>query len=274
MVSALSMVFMGVSAAISFGVPVALFFVWRKKHNLEVIPLLVGMAGFIVFALILESILHSIVLHPNADGTIDLMQKPLLYCLYAAFAAGIFEETARFICFHLLKKKYSGFGTGLAYGIGHGGIEAILLCGLTMISNLVLCVSIIAGGSNAELLLSQPAVASAIDSIAAAPAPLFLVGGLERIFAITLHISLSVLVWMAVNKTGKMWFFPLAILLHALLDIPAAMLQCGILNSIPLVEVLVGILAVLSALITYFLYRKTPVPSEKLTTDNELTKEN
>ncbi|MDR0538038.1 MAG: YhfC family intramembrane metalloprotease [Tannerellaceae bacterium] len=56
--------------------------------------------------------------------------------------AGLFEETARFISFKILKKKYNGIGTGLAYGIGHGGIEAVLLAGLSMIVSIVFCIMI------------------------------------------------------------------------------------------------------------------------------------
>ena len=35
---------------------------------------------------------------------------------------------------------------------------------------------------------------------------------------IVTHISLSVLVWFAAKKPGKLWFFPMAILLHAVMD--------------------------------------------------------
>ena len=51
--------------------------------------------------------------------------------------AGIFEETARFVSFKILKKIFTGISTGLSYGIGHGGIESVLLAGFSMIAGLV-----------------------------------------------------------------------------------------------------------------------------------------
>lgn len=46
---------------------------------------------------------------------------------FGILAAGIFEETARLIGFHLLKKSYPTFATSLAYGLGHGGIEMLIM---------------------------------------------------------------------------------------------------------------------------------------------------
>lgn len=54
-----------------------------------------------------------------------------------------------------------------------------------------------------------------------------LVDVFERMVAITLHISLSVIVFRAVeSKKGS--YLVLAIMLHALFDVPAALYQCGV----------------------------------------------
>jgi uncharacterized membrane protein YhfC len=65
---------------------------------------------------------------------------------------------------------------------------------------------------------------------------MFLVGGIERIFAIGVQISLSVLVFYAVFGARKRWLYPAAILLHALVDLPAMLFQLGIIKSIAVVE--------------------------------------
>jgi uncharacterized membrane protein YhfC len=233
---------MAVSTLLSIGLPVGLLLIVRKKFGFPIPPMIFGIAGFILFALVLESILHRIVLQPNADGTIALRSQPFLYTLYVGLAAGIFEETARFIAFLLLKKKQkkesqenAGIQTALSYGIGHGGVEAILLVGLSMINNLVLSVMI-----NANLTQSlgdAPLVTAAIDSLIQTPSFLFLVGGLERIAAMGAQLSLSLWVWSAVFKRGKMWMYPAAIFLHALIDVPAALYQVGTLPSVALVEI-------------------------------------
>jgi uncharacterized membrane protein YhfC len=235
------MVFMAVTLLLSLLLPAFLFLFWRKRHNLKLGPALVGAAAFFVFALVLEQALHLIVLKPGADGSVALAQdSPLLFVLYGVFAAGVFEETARLISFILLKRRYGGVGAALSYGIGHGGIEAIGLVGLSMISNLALCLVINSG--NTAALGPLPQVAEAVDTLVNTEPVLFLAGGIERIAAMAVHISLSVLVWLAVSKR-KLWLFPAAIVLHALVDLPAMLSKIGVINSIAAVEVIVFVLA-------------------------------
>ena len=254
MVSYLSILFMAVSLVISVGLPIGLFLFWRKKHGLKIIPVLVGIAAYIIFALILESSLHSLVLHKSVDGKIALLEySPLLFILYGIFAAGIFEETARFISFFLLRKKYKGIGTGLAYGIGHGGAEAIILVGFVMINTIVM--SFLMNSGNAATLGSNPAVADQLNAIATSQPFSFLIPGFERTMAIVSHISLSVLVWCAVNEKGKRWLFPTAILLHALLDTAPALTQAGIITSAFLSEGIILFVTVFISVIAYRVYR-------------------
>lgn len=235
---------------ISIGLPIGLFLFLRKRMNLKVVPMLVGAVAFVVFALILESLLHQLVLRPDADGTIALLNNPLLYMLYGCFAAGIFEESARFISFRLLKKKYSGVRTGFSYGIGHGGIEAILLAGLAMLSNIVLSIMMNTGATAA--LGNSPEILAGIATLQETDSYLFLVSGIERISAVVIQISLSLLVWFSVNRKGKGWLFPAAIVLHAVIDAPAALMQAGAISSIALVELLVAVAAVVLAVLAYF----------------------
>ncbi|MDR1440512.1 MAG: YhfC family intramembrane metalloprotease, partial [Clostridiales bacterium] len=205
-----SIAFMGLSAAISAGAPVALFLALRKRFGLKAAPLLTGAGAFILFALILENFLHELVLRPAADGSIALRaERPALYVLYAALAAGVFEETARFLSFKLLKKSYGGLGAGLAYGIGHGGIESVLLVCLPMSSNIIASAMANAGDYGALGDMPQlPELFAALSSIE----PLqFLLGGLERLPAIAIQISLSMLVWLAASNPGKWLLYPAAI---------------------------------------------------------------
>ena len=254
MIPILSIIFMCISAVVSVGLPVLLFITLRKKYSLKVAPMLVGAAAFIVFALGLEQLLHMIVLHPRPDGTIGLKSNLLLYILYTCFAAGIFEETARFLSFSLLKKKYSGIGTGLSYGIGHGGFESAVLVGVSLVSSVVMCVMFNMGIANSPGLPAQ-----AIEQLAAVKDMnpfLLLAGGFERISALVIQISLSLVVWHSVNRKDKWWLFPAAILLHAAADVPAALMQAGLLDSVLLVEGIVAAEAAALAAIAVFVCKK------------------
>jgi uncharacterized membrane protein YhfC len=245
-VPVLSVVFMTVSAILAIGLPVFLFIVARKKYNVKVLPMILGIAGFVVFALVLESSIHKIVL-----GRFISTSNPVLYVVYAVFMAGIFEETARFIVYNFLKRrgmKYSGIETALSYGIGHGGIESILIAGLSLLIAVVS--SIIINTGNIEVITGryQGDALAAIDNQIAAlltAAPyMFLIGGIERVMAIAVQLSLSLMVFYAVFGKSRLCLYPLAIVFHALIDTPAVILQLGVLNNIFLTE---GIILIFTA---------------------------
>jgi uncharacterized membrane protein YhfC len=54
-------------------------------------------------------------------------------------------------------------------------------------------------------------------------------------------MALSIIVFYGVVKKNRGWLFPAAIVLHALIDIPAALMQTGLLGNIFLAEGLIGL---------------------------------
>ncbi len=254
-----SIVFMIVSVSVSILLPIGLFIFFRRKYNAKIIPLCVGVAAFIVFAQILEQFVHLIVLHPDVNGNIALKSQPFLYMLYGCMMAGIFEETARFISFNILKKKYHGIQTALSYGVGHGGIEAVLIGGASMISNIALSFMINSGsiGTITSTLsgssLSQ--MNTVIASLVSTEPYMFAVAGIERIFALAIQISLSIIVFYSVYKNIR-WLYPVAISLHAIIDIPAALSQTGVITNVFVIEGIVMVLAVATCIIGVLVHRK------------------
>lgn len=222
-------IFMVLDLILGFAVPICLAWWLVKKYNVRLSTILIGAATFVVFALVLEAFVHRIVLNSPAGETIQ--GKTLYYALYGGLMAGLFEETGRFLSMKfLLKKEPTTVMPGIAYGAGHGGVEMLILFGFTMISNLTMSVMVNAGQT--ETILAQ-APAEAQEQLQAAIAQLtdlraggLLLGLWERISALILQFSLSVLVWAAVRKGGKwLWLFPAAILLHAGIDAQAVILS-------------------------------------------------
>lgn len=170
---------------------------------------LVGAVTFVLFALVLEQLFHSLVL-PSGIGQV-ILGNTWLYGLYGGFAAGLFEETGRFLALWFVLKKRKDRITALSYGIGHGGIEAFLVAGLTMVSNLVLGLTYANGGTIPSEIVPS------VEALLTTPATMFLWAGFERISAMTLHMALSVLVFASI-RTEKRRLFPAAILLHAAVD--------------------------------------------------------
>lgn len=222
MVSFGAMIIMVLNTILGVAIPVFLAWWAVKKHNVKLSTILIGAATFFVFAMVLEAVVHKLVL--TGDRGAAIQGNVLYYALYGGLMAGLFEETGRFLAMKfLLKKEPSETKTAVAYGIGHGGLEVILIFALSMVSLLTMAVMINTGMT--DMLLekapeaSQAQLSEQFEQLKSVSAGTYLYGLWERISALILHIGLSILVWVAVRKGGKwLWFFPAAILLHALVD--------------------------------------------------------
>ena len=191
------------SIVLSMGVPIALFIAGRVKLKARISSFFIGAGTFLLFAMLLEQLMHVLVIQFCG---VNAQSRPWLYYVYAALAAAVFEETGRLIAMKFWMKKWLDFPNALMYGIGHGGVEAILIGGLSGISNLV-SMLMINSGAMQNTLAALPAesanqTVSQLSALWTTPAQLFFVSGIERISAIILHIGLSLLIYRAV-KSGK-----------------------------------------------------------------------
>ena len=222
MIPVSTLISMAVAALVGIAVPVALAWWLVRKYHIRPLTILIGAGTFIVFALVLEPILHQVVLKGPHGATI--MENVWYYALYGGLAAGLFEETGRFLSMKFLMRREPGTALpGVGYGIGHGGVEMLIIFGITMISNLVVSVLINAGQADVltanvpEEQLAQ--VQAQFSQLASLTPGTLAIGFWERLSALLMQLGLSMLVWTAVRRGGKwMWLFPAAILLHALVD--------------------------------------------------------
>ena len=263
MVTAASLASMGVSALSTFVLPIVILVVARRRWRFSLWSATVGALVFGVFALLLEGGLHALVF----TAIPNLPSQPMLYTIYAALAAGVCEELGRVCGFAVLRasdRHPDDVGRALGAGIGHGGIEAMLLVGVGMVSSLVTSVSIINAGTSEAFLAGLPdaqrdVVARQLDLLINTPAPLYLLGIGERAIAIALHIALSVLVWMAFTGRIRRGWILGAILAHALADAGAALYQSGVV-SVVVAQVWALIVTVILALTVRQMYVSTTAP--------------
>ena len=257
MISTGTLIVLLLNALLGIAIPVFLSWWAVKKHKARLSTILIGLGTFIVFALVLESLVHRLVLLGPHGAAIQ--GNTLYFALYGGLMAGLFEETGRFLSMrYLLKDEPSAIKPAVAYGIGHGGMEMIAVFALSMVSLLVIAIMVNTGTAD-TLLAKTPAEAqqqltAQIDQIKTASTGSYLFGLWERLSALTLHVGLSILVWVAVRKGGKwLWLFPAAILLHAFVDFLAVILSksVGMLG----LEVIVTVLALLIAGIAWLAAR-------------------
>ena len=258
MVPVSSITLMAVNAVLGIAVPVCLSIYLVRRYHAKLSTILIGAGTFFLFALVLESIMHQLVLKGPHGAFIT--GNTLLYAIYGGLAAGVFEETGRFLSMRfLMKKEPSKALPGVAYGIGHGGMEMLMVFGITMNSNLAISVLINSGQS--DILFANvpeeaaPQLQAQLDQLQTLGAGSLMLGLWERFSALLLHLGFSLMVWAAVRKGGKwLWLFPAAIVLHAVVDAGAVMLQKSV--GMVSLEIIVTAEAIAIAAIGYLAAKK------------------
>lgn len=233
----------------------------RKKFKADWVSFLTGAFIFAFFAIGLENA-------PKQMFVALLMSAPdpkiWLAVLVSALMAGIFEESGRFFAFSvLLKKRRSNDGNSLMFGAGHGSCEVVLIVMFTMINNLVYSNALNAGTAGTMLASMDESQASVLrttfEQLSSAEPGMFLVSVVERIAAVAAHIAFSVLVWTACKKPGKKWLYPVAVLLHTLLDfVPGLFSVAG--TSTFVVEAAVYLCAALCSAAAIYVWKHIVVP--------------
>ena len=232
---------MVIALLVSVGFPIGLMIYFRKKYAISIKAVVIGGLTWIVFSQILEKILHVIVLK-----TTQIMTFPIVFVLYGALAAGVFEEVGRYIFYKIFLKGKTEWKDGVAFGIGHGGIEAIFL-GLILNIQYISFATMINLGTFVQLSGQLPA--EAMDQLKASLLQMTpftaTLGGIERIFAIIGQICLSLIVLYGIKNNKKIYLL-LAILAHAFIDILPGLYQVKIITNLFMVEVVLMAVAIVA----------------------------
>ena len=189
--------------------------------------------------------------------TLPVVLQNVVLSVFLGLSAGLFEELSRYVMYRWWAKDARSWGKGLLAGAGHGGSEAIIL-GLLVLYGYVQM--LIVRGMDISTLVTPDKVELAKAQIQAywsAPWYMTMLGALERLFTIPLHLACSVLVLQAFARK-KFWWVGLAILYHALADGVAVFVsQIGF--SALAIEGIIGIFAIVSMVIIFALRQPEPL---------------
>lgn len=195
--------------------PISAWIFFARRFKLSWKLVLAGGLAFIASQVLHIPVLS--ILSPTLKNNSLFINAILLGLL-----AGIFEETARYILFKFVLTNARTWKEGVFVGLGHGGTEALILGILaattfaTMLAYRSIDLATVPSIPANQLELAKQQVAAYWS----APTFLPLLGFVERIFAMCLHVSLSLMVLYAIANRKMMWFW-LAILWHALVDATA-----------------------------------------------------
>ena len=207
---------------------------------------------------------------------VDQIEEPSLLLtaglvLAVSFMAGLCEEPARWFAYKLLKEEGISSRDALTLGAGHGGVESMFVA-LTVISSAVSIYMFQSG--NLPLGELQQVQVDALQEAANLAWYLPLWGGLERLSAIGLHVSLSVLVWLGVRDRKPLRLLA-AIGIHTLFNFVAVFSLQGLSFPVWAVEFLILVVSIAAVMLMIRLLKQhgmmTLYAPEKLDDEEEFS---
>jgi uncharacterized membrane protein YhfC len=231
--------------------PIVLAFYLTRKFKLSWKLVLAGALTFIASQVLHLPLVYGLtaLFKNGALPAVPQAWTLLFNAILLGLLAGIFEETARWILYKFILKNVSTWNEGLLVGVGHGGIEAVFI-GFAALASVAGMIAM----RNADLsAMGIPAdqVELAKQQVAqfwSMPVYMAFLGLVERVFALCLHLVLSVMVLYSLVGRKPIWFW-IALLWHAVVDGLTVYLlpSLGALG----IEAVIGVCAVISLLILF-----------------------
>lgn len=263
MIPTTSILFCFVTLFVSLILPVLFLIVYAAKHRRQGIlsAWLLGAAGFFVTQILIR--LPILTWLQTQSWFLAFSRNHLfLYAFSLAFTAGLFELAGRFAVAMWMRKKLT-YRRSLAAGLGHGGIEAMILVGMTYVNNLIYIFMINSGAF--ETLIAQTAALGADvtqlyaiqDALVNTAPAIFLLAGFERILAMIGHTAMSMLVCYGVAHRKVLPCVLICLGIHTLMDLPVGIsLVLPQSAAYPIIYAILIVMAVLSFLMIRELHRR------------------
>ena len=161
------------SAVITVALPILAAAVLAGRDKARLLPALLGAATFLVFQCLLRIPVLSILSGKSLSFILFTQTQPVLYALVLSLSAALVEEGGRYLVMRFLLRRRE-FYDGVAFGIGHGGVESIAMAGLPILA----------------ALIAKEEISGAMALISAA----------ERVVTIVIHVAFSLRVMRSAAK--------------------------------------------------------------------------
>jgi uncharacterized membrane protein YhfC len=141
-----------------------------------------------------------------------------LWLAFLALTAGLFEELGRYVGYRvLMRNDPKTWDRAVMYGLGHGGLESILLIGVGTVLAVNGLSNLAANGLQSLPDAQQTVAAQQLAAVSSQPIWVWLLGGWERVCALAIQVALSVVVLQVFLRGTLMWL-GFALLAHIAVD--------------------------------------------------------
>lgn len=252
-----------ISLLVSVALPVILLILLARKYRKQgiVSAWLLGAAGFFVTQILIR--LPILTVLQTQPWFLAFSQNHLFgYAFSLAFTAGLFELAGRFSVAKIMGRNLT-LRRSLAAGLGHGGIEAIVIIGSAYVSNLAMIVMINTGtfdtllaqaGGDAMILSQLEMLRSQlVDSTPG----IFLLAGFERILAMICHLAMSLLVCYGIAHKKALPCVLVCLAIHTMIDLSAGIaMLIGTALTQTAAYIIIYTILTLTAVVSVLLIRK------------------
>lgn len=194
------------------------------------LALFLGACTFAISQLLIRLPLLNYIANHSSSYQFFMMTQPLWTLFLLALSAALFEEIGRWVAMRLFMRRFT-LQNGIFFGLGHAGVEAMFIVGIPVI------VAGLQVQSDTMLILST----------------------VERLSAILIHISLSLIILYAVSKKRFVYLI-YAIVIHTVINF--TIVQLNTILSSSLTESILVFFSILFLLLTIIFYRRN-VSDEK-----------
>ena len=178
---------------VCLGVPLIGISLLNRAEPGKARPFSMGILSFIISQVLIRMPLMNLLSTSSPGFMLLSATSPVVIALIQGLSAAVFESAARLLFLRYALKDHRSYYDGIAFGLGHGGIEAMLFTGISCI---------------AVLFAPSDTFSPIILAYAAA----------ERLMAIALHVTLSLLLRYGINEEKMGRYLLLIIGIHAILD--------------------------------------------------------
>ena len=123
--------------------------------------------------------------------------------LVSVFLGALLGVLVRWLGMKYLNEDLDNLESAYGIGLGYGGAESVMLVGLPLLTTFVTMLTNMNIDPQTSSL--EPAVIQQIEALWQVPATIPLVGSLERIAALVMHITVTILILQVFTRKSKLW---------------------------------------------------------------------
>jgi uncharacterized membrane protein YhfC len=240
----------GIAILIDVGFPLAATIWFKRRYGTSWRVWLGGALIFAVFQILsripLMLYLNTLVGPEIAESTVLTVG----WIAVAALTAGLVEEIGRWVGYRFLFPRFGAerdWPNGVMFGLGHGGIESIVLVGALALTSLLgyMVVSPLDAEQMSAMFPGEQleAMLAVQEEYRSMPVWQPILGGLERMLTLPIQVCFSVLVLQCFIRNDRRWLL-IAVVAHALVDFVVPLVAQS--DNLIVVEAVVAAFAVVA----------------------------